>query len=211
MASIKENFTVGVTDGTMTFFRNVRLSNATYDRAQAVAAAYQEFRIRYVKFIMRPSADTFPIAAGNTLPQLYYAADKANAIPINATQQTLQDMGVKPIRFDDKNITKSYKPNVLIGADTTGSTLVAGMLKSAPWLSTNANAADPTTIWAPSTVDHIGCAMFVTKINALTPPVTVPVDIEVVFDFRKPLWRNNGATSESVSFHGDTPVVNSAH
>lgn len=211
MASIKENFTVPVQDGTMTFFRNVRLGNATYDRAQTVAAAYQEFKIRYVKFTIRPSADTFPLAAGNVIPQLYFQVDKANTIPINATLQTLQDMGCRPIRFDDKNILRSYRPNILVGADTTGATLTAAVVKSAPWLTTNANAADPTTVWSPSAVDHIGCAMFITKVNPATPPVNVNVEIEVVFDFRKPLWRSTAAVGESssVSYMGDVPVLTS--
>jgi len=208
MASIKENFSVPVNDGTLSFFRNVRLGNPTYDRAQAVAQAYQEFKIRYVKFTIRPSADTFPIAAGNVIPQLYFQVDKANTIPINATLQTLQDMGCRPIRFDDKNITRSYRPNILVGADTTGTNLTAAVVKAAPWLSTNANAADPTTVWSPSVVDHIGCVMLITKINPLTPTVNVNVEVEVVFDFRKPLWRSTVGESNSVSFIGDISTPN---
>jgi len=208
MASLKENFTVPVGDGTMTFFRNVRLANATYDRAQAVAAAYQEFKVRYVKFTIRPSADTFPLAAGNVIPQLYFQVDKANTIPINATLQTLQDMGCRPIRFDDKNIVRTYRPNILVGADTTGLGIDAAVVKAAPWLSTNATAGNPTTVWSPSAVDHIGCCMFITKINPLTPAVNVNVEIEVVFDFRKPLWRSTVGMGESnsVSFVGDVPT-----
>lgn len=207
VASIRENFTTNIADGTMTFFRNVQLANGTYDRAQTVAQAYQEFKVRYIKFTFRPSADTFPIASGNTIPQIYFQVDKANTVPINASQQTLLDMGVKPIRFDDKNIVRSYRPNILYGVDTTGVALTAGAVKPASWLSTNANAADPTTVWAPSAVDHIGCCLYVTKPNPLTPTISFVADVEVVFDFRKPLWRRGDGDSAppSVRYIGDMP------
>lgn len=208
VASIRENFTTNIADGTMTFFRNVQLANGTYDRAQSVAAAYQEFKIRYVKFTFRPSADTFPIASGNTIPQMYFQVDKANAIPINANQQTLLDMGCRPFRFDDKNVVRKYRPNILLGADTTGPVLTAGPVKPSCWLSTNANAADPTTLWAPSVIDHIGCALYVTKPNPLTPTISFVADVEVVFDFRKPLWRRGDGVADtlpSVSYIGDMP------
>lgn len=205
-ASLRETYQISATDGTINFIRNIRLANAVYDRAQQVARAYQEFKIKYVKMTFRPSADTFPIAAGNVMPSFYYQIDRAGAIPTNANLQTLLDMGCKPVRFDDKNIVRVFRPAVLLAADTTGVTTNAGVMKVTPWLSTNDFAADPTGAWAPSDIDHGGCAFLVSKINALTPAVNFLVEVEVVFCFRKPLWRAGTGDSNTVTWTGDVAV-----
>ena len=178
-AAIKENYTVAIQDGNMTFFRNITLADASYDRAQAVAAAFQEYRIKYVKFTFQPSADTFPIAAGNVIPQMYFMVDRANAIPTNATLQTLKDMGAKVIRFDDKNRVIAFKPSVLMAGQTSPLVSAAAAIRLRPWLSTNANSDAPAAGWSPSDVDHQGLACYITKINPATPPVAVNVDVEV--------------------------------
>lgn len=191
-ASVRENYTIQVNDGTVTFFNNVQLADAIYDRSQAVAQAFQEFRIKYVKLTFKPTADTFPLAAGNQLPQLYFMMDKCNATPTNATLGTLLDMGARPIRFDDKNITRVYKPTVLVGDKTALGVVQASQIKVTPWLSTNNNAGNPGPVWTPSQVDHLGCLWYVTKLNPATPTVQYSVDVEIVFQFRKPLWRSDG-------------------
>lgn len=194
-ASLRENYSMTLPDGTMNFFRNVELADILYDRAQSVAAAFQEFKIKYVKLTFRPSADTFAPAAGNTIPQLYFQMDKSNSVPTTASLQTLLDMGCRPIRFDAKNIVKTYRPTVLT-ADMIGpGAVTASQTRSSPWLSTNANSGNPGAAWAPSVVDHLGCLFHVTQMNPLTPPVNFKVDVEVVFCFRKPLWR--GGSSET--------------
>lgn len=209
-ASIRENFQVSVPDGGVVFQRTLQLANATFDRARQVAQAYQEFCIKSVVLHFRPSADTFPIAAGNSMPQLYYIQDKAGAVPIGANLQTLLDMGVRPIRFDDRNIRKSFKPVALIGADTDAlGTLSAGLMsKVSPWLATNASAGVPSGVWTPSTIEHGGCVFFVSKINGATPPVNYTVDIEVIFNFRKPLWRiGTGDSSTNLIMSGDQLIT----
>lgn len=187
--SIKENYTVSIQDGNTTFFRSISLADASYDRAQACAAAFQEFRIKYVKFTFQPSADTFPLAAGNVIPQMYFMIDRANAVPTNATLTTLKDMGAKVQRFDDKNRTIRFKPSVLISGQSAAGVDTAAQIKITPWLSTNANSGNPGAAWAPSQIDHQGLVCYITKVNPLTPAVAVNVDVEVVFQFRKPLWR----------------------
>lgn len=207
-ASIRENYSVSVPDGSVTFLRNIALANATFDRATAVAAAYQEFKIKYVKLTFRPSADTFTPAAGNVIPQLYYQLDRGNTIPTNATTQTMLDMGCRPVRFDSRNIVRRYAPAVLLGADSPGLAFAASQIKVAPWLSTNAFAGNPGVAWSPSLVDHTGCAFIVVKQNPLTPTLNFNVDIEVVFCFRKPLWSPTGAGVETTqSIIGDTVVI----
>lgn len=140
-----------------------------------------------MKLIFKPSADTFPIAAGNIIPQLYFQMNKYQAIPTNATLQTLLDMGCRPIRFDDKNIMRSYKPVVLLGSDSTSLALVAQKSLTTPWLSTNNNAQNPGAVWSPSSVEHIGCCFIVQKPNPATPTINWTLDVEVVFQFRRPL------------------------
>lgn len=187
-AAVRENYTTSVPDGTMISLTNA-LNQPTFDRAQSVAAAFQEFRIKYVKIIFKPSADTFTPAAGNTIPQLYFQMNKYASVPTNANLQTLLDMGCRPVRFDDKNIMRAYKPCVLLGADTAPPGFIVNAQKplTTPWLSTNALAQNPAATWSPSAVEHLGCLFYVTKINPATPTLNYTIDVELVFQFRRPL------------------------
>lgn len=196
-ASIKECYSVPVVDGAVTFFRSVQLADVVYDRAQQVAAAYQQFRIRYVKLTFRPSADTFPAVPGNVIPQLYFMYDKSNAIPTNATAGTFYSMGARPYRMDDKNLKFTWKPTALTADLIAPGVTTASQLRTSPWLSTNANSGNPGAVWQPSEVDHLGCAFYVTKINP-ADTINYTVDVEVVFDFRKPVWKG-ADSSESAN------------
>lgn len=192
-AAVRENYTVSIPDGNLTYF-STALSQSPFNRAQAVAENFQEYRIKYVKLIFRPSADTFPIAAGNTIPQLYFQMNKYQAIPTGATLQSLLDMGCRPIRFDDKNVVKAYKPVVLMGADQSAAVPAtpASGAKVTPWLSTNGFAGNPNA-WIASDTEHCGCIRVVTKPNPATPTINYEVDVEVVFQFRRPLSLFNQA------------------
>lgn len=201
-AAVRENYSVSIPDGSVAFF-NTALAAGTYDRAQAVAAAFQEYRIKYIKLMFRPSADTFTPAAGNTIPQLYFQMNKYNAIPLNANQQTLLDMGCRPIRFDDKNIVKVWKPTVLLGADqATLAAVSAQKPLTTPWLSTNNNAQNPGVTWSPSNVEHLGCCFLVTKIAPATPTLNYTLDVEVVFQFRRPLSTIGDTVTTNVMISG---------
>lgn len=195
-ASVKEAYSVPIVDGQVVFFRQVALSDIIYDRAQTVAQAYQEFRIKYVKMTFRPSADTFPAVAGNSIPQLYWQIDKANAIPTTADADTFYSMGTRPKRMDDKNLVFAWKPTVLTTDMTNPGVVNAGQVRIRPWLSTNANAGNPG-LWAPSAIEHLGCVFYVTKINP-ADALQYFVDIEVVFQFRKPTWKGGSSVENSV-------------
>lgn len=202
-AAVRENYSTAIPDGPITFF-STALSQATFDRAQAVAAAFQEFRVKYVKLTFKPSADTFAPAAGNIIPQLYFQMNKAQSIPTNATLQTLLDMGCRPYRFDDKNIVRAYKPTVLLGTDQTPSlALAAQKTLTTPWLSTNANAQNPSAIWAPSNTEHLGCCFMVQKPNPATPTINWTLDVEVVFQFRRPLAQVVEGSTENLILEGE--------
>ena len=114
--------------------------------------------------------------------------DKTNSIPLGATAGTFLSLGCKPVRVDDKLIRITWKPSVLVSTATAAGVAQASKYQSAPWLSTNANAFNPGAVWAPSTVDHLGIVMFVTKINP-GDATQYFVDFELVFQFRKPNWR----------------------
>jgi len=210
-ASVRECYTTSLTDGAVNFFRNVELADASYDRSQSVARAFQEFKIRYIKLTFKPSADTFAPAAGNTIPQLYFQIDKSNAVPTSASLQTLLDMGCRPMRFDARNITKTWRPSVLTADMTAPGTITAAQIRTSPWLSTNANSGSPGAVWAPSIVDHLGCLFFVTRMNPLTPNVFYNVDVEVVFQFRKPLWRGTSGVSDNYIISNGLPIPIDTH
>jgi len=185
-------------------FFNTALAAGTFNRSQQVAAAFQEYRIKYVKLTFKPSADTFPIMSGNIIPQIYFQMNKFNAIPTNATLQTLLDMGCRPIRFDDKNISRAWKPTVLLGADQVGLSAVnAQKPLTTPWLSTNNNAQNPGIVWAPSNVEHLGCVFIVQKPNPATPTINYNVDIEVVFQFRRPLSTTGDTSQPAITLSGE--------
>lgn len=193
-ASMKENYQFNFVAGNVTFFRSTQLADATYDRAQAVAQAYQQYRIKYIKMTFRPNNDTYPAGGAASLPQLYFMIDKTNAIPTNADANTFWSIGTRPIRVDDKNIVKSFKPCALVANDVAAGVTTANMLKVSPWLSTNANAGNPGPAWAPSSVDHIGAVFYITK----TTPADAQlynVDVEVMFEFRRPAWSKGSSTS----------------
>lgn len=206
-AAVRENFTVSVNDGVSTYY-STYLSDAIYNRAQEVAKNFQEYRVKYVKLIFRPSADTFPIGSG-PIPQLYFQMNKYAALPLGATLQQLQDMGCRPVRFDDKNITRAYKPVVLLGADDSSAPQILSVISAAkvtPWLSTNQNAGTPTN-WLPSNIEHQGCVFFVTKPSPTTPTIAYNVDVEVVFQFRRPL----SIGSDSAPYQTITNAVATLH
>lgn len=202
-AAVRENYTVSLPDGNMVFF-NTALAAATFNRSQQVAAAFQEYRIKYVKLTFKPSADTFPIMSGNIIPQLYFQMNKYNAVPTNATLQTLLDMGCRPIRFDDKNIVKAWKPTVLLGSDVAALAAVnAQKPLTTPWLSTNNSAQNPGAVWVPSNVEHLGCLFIVQKPNPATPTINYNVDVEVVFQFRRPLSTVGDTSQPAISLFGE--------
>jgi len=205
-AAVKECYSTPINDGNVVFFRNTQLADAAFDRSQAVAAAYQQFRVKYIKLTFRPSADTYPVVAGNVIPQIYFMFDKSNSIPTNADANTFFSMGARPRRMDDKNLVYAWKPTVLNTSLTQGGASTSADLMTRPWLSTNANAQNPIGAWAPSTVAHLGAAFYVTKINP-ADDLQYFMDVEVVFQFRKPVWRGSASSTSYQSIENGVTVT----
>lgn len=176
---------------------NFALTNSS--RAVQVAQGYQEYRIARVDVELKPCADSFiaeNVASGSSvsLPYLYYMIDKTGAFESNGTNsQTLKAAGAKPIRLDDKTIKISWKPAVQIGSsDTAGGPApvleLAAAYKISPWLTTNANAATGSAVWAPNSVDHMGLVFAVEQPRGPFPTTVASMTVRITYEFRKPLW-----------------------
>lgn len=195
--------TMAVVPNTMYFVNNIALTNSV--RAKAIAQAYQFYRITKVEFRWKPLLDTFTSATNITCPNLYFRIDKANTLPMGyATLDSLKRSGCKPVRLDDKVRTVSFAPAVHIGSDDNGNppsggpaTTVetAALLKTSPWLTTNANAGG-TAAWAPNSVDHRGLAYYIEQSAIQAPPnnVVASLDVIVHYEFKKPSWQLGAQT-----------------
>lgn len=146
------------------------------DRAVQVARAYQFYRLKYIEIRFKAKQDTYiGSAAGvwqGSIPYLYWLYDPVGTM--SESQLTgalnfnvLRDAGIKPLRFDDKNIVVRFKPAVVQATQdsegTTNLNLFSKAVKS-PWLSTNSNSTI-TGIWNPSSVDHRGLVFGVEQEN----------------------------------------------
>lgn len=181
-ARVSETSTLVLTTNQYTKFSDVELSQ--FPRAAAVAEAYQNYRIKYIEMTLRPLWDTFTGGSGTSqIPTLYKMIDRSGTLPTTGTLAMMQNLGCKPIRFDDKQIVVRYKPGVILG---TGSGLTTVNTKPliSPILSTDANAG--IGAWSVSRVPHHGVAFYLLA-SAVTD-YQVTVDVTVHFEFMKPAW-----------------------
>jgi len=161
-----------------------------FDRAVAIARAYQEYRITSCKWTFKPQFDTFTAntdaATALRVPQFYFMIDKAQSLPLGSTLATLRSMGAKPRRFDDKNVTVTYSPAVQGAVWDGAAATVPSLPRTSPWLNTNAAPDGP---WAPNTIDH-GGLFYILDTQGPLPgdgQYEYGVELEVQFQFRKPL------------------------
>lgn len=171
---------------------------AQFDRMQAIARNYQYFRITKVEMKFKPFADTFAPGTGGTavnqsIPYLYTLINKGNVLN-TASFNALRDAGAKPRRFDEKTMSVSWKPAVLVGTQdysnvvTPLSSTTFAQKKVSPWLATNANAGLRSATWAPSVVDHCGILYGVEQdLAGSTGQIAFGVEITAYFEFKAPL------------------------
>lgn len=181
---------------------------AQFRRAVQIGGGYQEYRITGVKFKFTPRFDTFPattdLAQAISVPYMYHMVDRAGVIKPGASLAQLKSMGATPKRFDDKTLTVAYKPSVLNSVEST----LAGAVNYtrpmiSPWLAT---MNDPTSpLYNPSTVQHRGL-WFILDAKGLPGDATYEydVDIEVNFQFRKPLFPSSA--SEQATLQGGNVI-----
>lgn len=169
-----------------TAYRDYQASLARCERASAVAKGFQEYRISKVEYHFLPQTDTY-LPAQYPVPQLYTRVDKSGALGDIISVAQMVQTGVKPRRFDDKNIVIKYKPAVLnFARDASNGTNIWAQPKVSPWLSTNKTNTTSTN-WAPSSIDHLGIVWVVD----CTPPSGQPAlnyscRMVIHYEFRKP-------------------------
>lgn len=176
-----------------TMYANRKFELADFPRASAIASNYASFKIAKITMRFFPQTDTFAAAQG--VPTFYSMLDKSGAIPSNITLENLKQMGAKGRRFDDKTITVSWRPSVLVSAlQDTGApgTIGSAQYKLSPTLSTSAVAYNPGLPWSPSTIDHLGIFWYVDQLNPVGEN-QYKVEVEAQFYFMRPLVKATGA------------------
>lgn len=162
---------------------DVQLSQ--YARAVNVAKGYQLYRIRNVKLVCSPLADTFQAGGGTTVPYLYFQVDRTRNLENIRTSQEFKQLGCKPHRLDDKIVTFQYRPSVLNttldNAATQGG--VFNQYKIMPWIRCRDETGAPGT-WNPDTTDHQGVVFFLE--NSGGADIQWKIEIVVEFEFMKP-------------------------
>jgi len=189
------------------------LMNTTLDqfsRAVQVAQGYQFYRIKNIALRVKPQFDTYAFnqnggatPTGYGKPKLYYMFDKSGSIPTNISFEGLKQMGARPHNLDEKSFTIAWTPSVLVSAMTAGGgapTSQPGAYKVGQWLNTNNNTINPG-VWNPNSIDHLGVYWFVESTSyGGTGGLPYALDVEVQFEFKKPLWAALSNT-EAVSAH----------
>lgn len=178
--------------------KNFALTNSI--RAKSVAAAYQYYRISKVELLWKPQADTFIAQQSGggsqvSIPYLYYLIDKANTLPVAWSLSMLRSAGAKPRRLDDKTLRVAFKPACYVGSTDSpvaGSLVTenSAMIRTSPWLTTNANAGDGTSGvgWQPSSVDHHGLAFFIEQTTQAAGMIPALMTVRIHYQFKKPVW-----------------------
>lgn len=209
-ASLSETRTIvapGTNNMINTMYSLMNTSLDQFTRAPLVAQAYQHFRIKNIALRLKPPFDTFVSGSttGTAKPYLYYMIDKAGAIPTNISLEGLKQMGAKPRAFDEKQLTISWSPSVLQDVLTVGGAAPVAQgsaYKISPWL----NTADTTvgSPWNASTVDHLGVYWYVEAPVAGTA-TSYEIDVEVQFEFKKPLIARSVSTTHAVAVQFAVP------
>jgi len=185
-----ETFSIPVTAGTVTDFRDLNLAQYTTVCKQ-IAQFYQCYRITSVQMKFKPNNDTYQAGANNVLPYLYWQIDRKASIPSALNAAYFEDLGIKAVRLDDKTITRSYKPSVLqanVGVGVAPNPAIqVGGYRLAPWLPCNALSSDSTiNDFEPSDIEHHGCIFYIGKTNVGDAQV-YDVDVTITVEFSKPL------------------------
>jgi len=203
--SVNRSFTVpgspNITANNMYSLMNTALDQ--YQRAIQVAQAYQYYRIKNVALKIKPQFDTYTFNAGSGStaqgygkPKLYSMLDKSGSIPTTVTLENLKQMGARPRNLDEKPLNISWAPTVLTDSMTApGGGTQPGQYKVSPWLTTSANTVSPG-VWNANTIDHLGVYFYVESTSyGGTGGLPYQVDVEVQFEFKKPLWSAVGSTA----------------
>lgn len=194
-AGLIESFDTQANYGMSAIVGPLTLSDAVFDRAQQVARAYKEFRIKKIQVFINFGFNTFSpnMAGGSVRPRWWLAYDPKREIPSNFNKGLLEDMGVKPrAAVGLQRVT--FVPRVLMPqAEVVGAIGTASYIPSAsrrrPWLPCNRSAGyQPFGAFLPSQVGHYGLKWYVE--DPVSPAANQPINVQirVHFQFRRPVW-----------------------
>lgn len=172
----------------------------TGTRASALAQQFGFYRIAKITYVHRPYFDTFSpdptgVPGGNplTVPQLYWQMNRYGDAPAVFDGDYLRSLGSKPIRFDDKNVTVSYRPNMLmVGEDNAGND--ASQVKMTPWISTDETPGDGA--FTLSTAEHFGHLLFIDA-AASAPGQVGMMDVQIHYEFKTPRTQRTPTTMDA--------------
>lgn len=171
----------------------ISVGGITGDRVKAVCEQFALYRIAKVVFKYKPLYDTYAPSAPagtpsanfiGTVPNLYWKMNRFADNPPAWALEDLKDMGAKPFRLDDKPVTISYKPNILLSSESGGSD--SGQIKMTPWL--NTDDSSETQAFNPSTTEHYGHFYYVEcgQVNDSTELVAATLDVTIYYEFKNP-------------------------
>lgn len=182
IASLKETISFNVAANTINYFNAFTLADLALVRAPRVAANYQYFKLTMVEMKILTAFDTYPGGGAVRMPQVYWMINKGESIPAGLGFDQLLQLGAKPRVLNERNSSFKFKLAVLVKTKEAGAN-DASMIRTSPWLSTNANVAGA---WAPNDTEHGGVILGVLPMAAgdLTQ---YQVQITYHFQFKKPL------------------------
>lgn len=162
----------------------------TGPRASAIAKEFGLYRIAKIIYTHKPIFDTYSSSlpgtgnSPNAVPTLYWKMNRYGDFPAAFNGDYMRALGARPFRLDDKQVTFSYKPNILTAQDNAAGTTTAGV-KLTPWLSTDDMPQD--NLFTLSTAEHYGHTLFVEGGGAGTAQGAVAtLDIQIVYEFKNP-------------------------
>lgn len=158
---------------------------STNTRIANIASNYQDYRITGVHIKFVPNLNTF--GAGTTtgyLPQMLTKVFDIQPPPAWG-EVYITSMAPRCHELTQKDFTVKFKPKVNMLASSTGASGQGVMIKTSPWLSTNANA-NTGGAWAADSTEHFGLLAFITN-SAANETIGCGYQAEVFFEFRKPL------------------------
>jgi len=96
-------------------------------------------------------------------------------------------MGARPRQLDEENLTVSWTPSVLLPAQYAAGIggVASAKYQVSPWLSTGADLTQDG--WVPSGIDHLGIYFYVDQLVNPTSIYAYTIEMEVQFQFKKPL------------------------
>lgn len=204
------SFSAGTNPNTNAIQKMYNFSLSNCDRAVQVARGFAYYRIKKVQFTFKPSSDTYAAGAAASVPNLYVLIDKTgNFYNQNINFNSMRDAGCKPIRFDDKNIKRSFKPAVpMQGFNFDTSQFPWTMTKTSPWIACNRSIMQlnplPTQAWLPNSTDHYGIVFGVEQDYGSIQKYDV--DITYTYEFKKPAWQSLGASVPNIVHNLNDPL-----